>query len=143
MTAVVVHSIGSWSEPCRPNWWLRPSLEHFEGKEERNSSGDAAAAGCGAVGGGGGGVVAATAGSRHSFSSPKASFGPSICTRWRWRQWTRSGPPLPPRPATPHTPPAPGHSHRQAPSYASTVLLTDLPAVTISGFEASHSGRNI
>ena len=32
-------SIGSWSEPCRPNWWLRPSLEHFEGKEERNSSG--------------------------------------------------------------------------------------------------------
>ena len=38
---------------------------------------------------------------------------------------------------------APGHSHRQAPSYASTVLLTDLPAVTISGFEASHSGRNI
>ena len=77
-------SIGSWSEPCRPNWWLRPSLEHFEGKEERNSSGGRQ--------------------QQHSFSSPKASFGPSLCRRCAdgvggGRQWTRSGPPLPPRPA--------------------------------------------
>ena len=134
-------TVGSWSEPCRPNWWLRPSLEHFEGKEERNSSGVC-----------GGGDWSRQQQHSSSFSSPKASFGPSVCRRWRsdgsgggrrWWQWTRSGPPLPPRPATPHTPPAPGHSHRQAPSYASTVLLTDLPAVTISGFEASHNGRNI
>ena len=70
MTAVVVHSsIGSWSEPCRPNWWLRPSLEHFEGKEERNSSGGRQQQ------------------QQHSFSSPKASFGPSLCRRCRWCRW--------------------------------------------------------
>ena len=61
-------SIGSWSEPCRPNWWLRPSLEHFEGKEERNSSGGRQQ-------------------QQHSFSSPKASFGPSLCRRCRWCRW--------------------------------------------------------
>ena len=135
-------SIGSWSEPCRPNWWLRPSLEHFEGKEERNSSGGRQ--------------------QQHSFSSPKASFGPSLCRRsrwWRWRAavdpvWTAvtatasllccvSPPSLPRRrlAASVQPPAAPHYVLCQAPSYS--MLLTDLPAVTISGFEASHNGRNI
>ena len=38
-------------------------------------------------------------------------------------------------------PAAPHYVLCQAPSYS--MLLTDLPAVTISGFEASHNGRNI
>ena len=150
MTAVVVHSIGSWSEPCRPNWWLRPSLEHFEGKEERNSSGGRQQ-------------------QQHSFSSPKASFGPSLCRRCAdgvggggrlavdpvWTAVTAtaasllccvSPPSLPHRRRRPTAsvqppPAAPHYVLCQAPSYS--MLLTDLPAVTISGFEASHNGRNI
>ena len=141
-------SIGSWSEPCRPNWWLRPSLEHFEGKEERNSSGGRQQQ------------------QQHSFSSPKASFGPSLCRRCAdgvggggrlavdpvWTAVTAtaasllccvSPPSLPRRrlAASVQPPAAPHYVLCQAPSYS--MLLTDLPAVTISGFEASHNGRNI
>lgn len=97
---------------------------------------------------------------QHSFSSPKASFGPSLCRRCRWRRaavdpvWTAvtvtasllccvSPPSLPRRrlAASVQPPAVPHYVLCQAPSYS--MLLTDLPAVTISGFEASHNGRNI
>ena len=108
--------------------------------------------------------MAAGSSSSTAFHLPKLALG-RVCVDGAdggggGRQWTRSGPPLPPRPAccavclrrhclaaamcpaaSVQPPAAPHYVLCQAPSYS--MLLTDLPAVTISGFEASHNGRNI
>lgn len=94
--------VGSWSEPCRPNWWLRPSLEHFEGKEERNSR---------------------TAGRTQQLFISQSQ--PSLGQRWPSRNGAQAG--------------ADGPAGLLA-SKQSQASNADLPAVTISGFEASHSG---
>lgn len=97
-----------------------------------------------------------------AFHLPKLALGRVWCRRCRWRRWRAavdpvwtavtatasllccvSPPSLPRRrlAASVQPPAAPHYVLCQAPSYS--MLLTDLPAVTISGFEASHNGRNI
>ena len=107
--------------------------------------------------------MAAGSSSSTAFHLPKLALG-RVCVDGAdgvggGRQWTRSGlcavtatasllccvsPPSLPRrhlAASVQPPAAPHYVLCQAPSYS--MLLTDLPAVTISGFEASHNGRNI
>ena len=136
-------------------------------KEQQWRQAGAAGGGGGSGGGGSSRVHSSTA-----FHLPKLALG-RVCVsrrcrwrRWRWRAavdpvWTAvtatasllccvSPPSLPRRRRRhlaasvqlPPVPPAPLYTLcHQAPSYS--MLLTDLPAVTISGFEASHNGRNI